>query len=270
MACEQARAELHRYLDGELESREIINLEAHLMDCKVCRAEYDQLCAVVHSLRGAGPLYEPSDLLESKVRDITGSHDRRLGRSRVVRTICAVAAIIAVAIGLSVWLRSRNTSMQFNEFAAESHARYVQGVLPLDVASEEPRHVNSWLAKRMAFHFQLPDYPGPKRYSLAGARLLQFQDSDATYVAYSMQGRPISLIAAPSTRVITAGGETYRSGGLVFHLSRHGGYRVMSWTDRDLSYALVSDVNADKAESCIVCHGSEDDRRKVEDLRRTQ
>ena len=47
------------------------------------------------------------------------------------------------------------------------------------------------------------------------------------------------------------------------------GLKVITWTGRGLTYALVSDLAEDGAQSRLVCHGTARERRKLEGLRRT-
>jgi len=44
------------------------------------------------------------------------------------------------------------------------------------------------------------------------------------------------------------------------------GLRVITWKDKGLAYAQVSDLDVKGAESCIICHGAEGGRRKFEGL----
>jgi anti-sigma factor RsiW len=119
----------------------------------------------------------------------------------------------------------------------------------------------------------LPNYPEApgqaKKYVLAGARLLQYDEDDVAYVAYRMRGRPISLLIASSARVSPGGGNVYRSGGLTFHSISRKGLQTITWEDRGLSYALVSDLRTVGAESCVVCHGGAGEDRKFAPLRPT-
>jgi hypothetical protein len=92
---------------------------------------------------------------------------------------------------------------------------------------------------------------------------LQFRNSDVAYLAYNMDQRPISLLVASAGRVKPAGDQTFRTGGIEFHFSSQRGLRLITWRDRGLSYALVSDLDVTGAESCVICHGSAADRGKI-------
>ena len=45
------------------------------------------------------------------------------------------------------------------------------------------------------------------------------------------------------------------------------GLKLIAWTDRGIHYSLVSELGARGAESCIICHGRDDDRRVIEEPR---
>lgn len=269
-SCEQARAWIHPYVDGEIAPADHLALEAHLLDCDACRAEYEDVRHVVDTLRGATPLYPVSASLPLKVKAILdgdGSVRRRLARRRVAIMVGAFAATILV-FALAPTLRTQ----RFTSFAATTHAQYAQGALPLGIASDEPDEVSAWLRTHLPFHLSLPNFPSqlgePKGYSLVGARLMQFDGQEVAYLAYTMDARPISLLVTSSANVVPSGGDAYTSGKLVFHFSSEKGLKLISWRDRGLSYALVSDLQVEGAQSCVVCHGSQSERQKFENLLR--
>jgi hypothetical protein len=86
----------------------------------------------------------------------------------------------------------------------------------------------------------------------------------AAYVAYRMDDEPISLLVTSAATVVPAGGSVVRSGALTFHVEPVAGLKVISWTDNGLTYALASDVAVEASRSCLVCHGSAEERGKVE------
>jgi mono/diheme cytochrome c family protein len=163
---------------------------------------------------------------------------------------------------------------RFTSFAADTHSRYAQGSISLAVSSDQPAIVSEWLQDHLPFHLELPNFPlqpgESKSYSLVGASLMRFDGQDVAYLAYTMQSRPISLLVSSSANVLPSRGEAYSSGKLVFHFSAEKGLKLITWKDRGLSYALVSDVQVEGAQSCVVCHGSERERQKFENLLRLE
>jgi hypothetical protein len=60
------------------------------------------------------------------------------------------------------------------------------------------------------------------------------------------------------------------SGGLTFHIESVAGLKVITWSDKGLTYALASDLSVSGEQSCMVCHGSPEQRRLIEGFSRPQ
>jgi anti-sigma factor RsiW len=268
MMCDENKSRIHLYLDGELQPAEALLLETHLVECPSCRAEYESLVSVVETVRAAQPLYQPSEECAHRAQQVVSAHRRRLA---LYRGAIAASILLIAALAWEAFSQRMARQDRFAAFAAEAHLRYERGALPLDIRTEEPKAVAEWLSRRLPFHLTLPNYPEQtghaKKYSLVGARLLQYREEDVAYLSYQMDRHPISLLMASSARILPSGGELFRSGGLTFHSTSRDGLQMITWVDKGLSYALVSDLGAVGAESCAICHGREDDRRKFERLR---
>ncbi|HEY3840721.1 MAG TPA: zf-HC2 domain-containing protein [Bryobacteraceae bacterium] len=267
MNCYLAHLQIHAYLDGELAPGDALSFEAHLMDCAECRKEFEALLATVETVRGAQGVYEATERSRQRAAQLIATSRR--GNWRVG----AIAAALAIGAFLTWFVHARPDRPDLlTEFAAESHLHYANGRLPLDIRSEEPKAVAAWLSARLPFRLNLPNYPEPpgstKKYVLEGARLLQSGSDDVAYLAYRMDRRPISLLMTTSARIVPRGGEIYYSGGLAFHSKLYKGLRVITWSDKGLHYALVSELATGGAQSCMVCHGSEEEHQKFAPLRR--
>jgi hypothetical protein len=118
---------------------------------------------------------------------------------------------------------------------------------------------------------KLPNYQESsgqeKLYTLEGARLVSFQNEYAAYVEYRMKQRPISLVITSDSVARPSGGEEIASKGLRFHYNAIDGLKVITWSDRGLTYALVSDLEERGQQSCIVCHAGTKDRDFIEPLK---
>jgi len=154
--------------------------------------------------------------------------------------------------------------------AADTHMRHMRGQLPLEMESGDPQQVSWWFANKVKFSVQLPNYQESsgqeKLYTLEGARLLCCQN-DYAYVAYRMKGRPITLIITSGSVAQPSGGEQISSRGLRFHYNAIDGLKVITWSDRGLTYALVSDLEDHEQNPCIVCHEGTKDQDFIEPLK---
>jgi len=275
-SCAAFRQYVAAYVDGELVGEDRAGFEAHLGTCPSCRRLLEEEQTAAALLRSASPLHEAPAALRRRVDRILPPR-RRERPLRPWLTVAAAAAALA-ATGLAaraLWgptppadPRPADVASAFAAMAADTHLRYARGQLPLEVQSDRPEQVSGWFSGRVPFHLALPDYPvGPgeqKFYRLEGGRLVSFRSDYAAYVAYRMDDQPISLLVTSASTVTPEGGSLVRSGTLTFHVESVAGLKVISWSDNGLTYALASDVAVEASRSCLVCHGSAAERRKVE------
>jgi len=266
--CGESKERIHLYVDNELTPPEALEFERHLVECAACRAEYQRVRAVADVIRGAHPVYDVPEEAAGRARALI----ERTEQAQQWRWLAVAASVtLVVALGaLGAWGFWHSRTPDFPAFAADIHLRYARSALPLDIVSADPDVLSEWLHTRLPFHVDLPDYPvlpgEEKPYRLVGARLLQFGGGDAGYLVYEMGGKPISLLIASTPEAASTGGETYRSGRLVFHFYQHKGLEIISWTDHDLHYCLVTEVATAGAGSCVICHGGAGERQMFENL----
>ena len=155
--------------------------------------------------------------------------------------------------------------------AVDTHQRHLRGQLPFEVASEVPEEISEWFAGKVPFSLKLPNYQESsgqeKHYDLEGARLVGYKNDYAAYVAYEMRKRPIGLVVTSGTVTQPSGGEEIVSKGITFHYDAIDGLKVITWSDRGLTYALVSDLEERGQQSCIVCHQGTKDQDFIERLK---
>lgn len=295
--CEKIQAQLALYLDEELREGERDEVEAHLQDCLACRAVCQREQRVLETIRTARPLYSASPALRARVAQVlsevpapyTASPTLRQRIHEVLQqasptaafdwrlpALAAVLLIFAVFAGLLVLaLRSNPTDFRkpsdFALMAVDTHLRRLRGQLPLEIASDSAERISAWFAGKVNFNLKLPNYQEAsgqeKLYRLEGARLVGFRKDYAALVAYQMQQRPITLVATSDAVAKPAGGEEIESKGLKFHYDTINGLKVLTWSDRGLTYALVSDLAERGQQSCLVCHAGTKDRDFIEGLK---
>lgn len=269
-SCDAARRLVAPYLDGELVGEDRAAFEAHVAGCEACRRALRDEEAVAHAVGRAVPRPRAPEALRSRVESLLAA--RRAPR-RWPAALAAGLALLAAAGAYRLWPRlfpaaEPAAASELVALAADTHLRFTRGQLPLEVGSERPDVVSRWFAGRVPFNLSLPDYPvGPgeqKLYRLLGGRLVAFRGDYAAYVAYRMEERPISLLVTSSSQARPAGGDTVSFGNLVFHQESVQGLKIISWTDKGLTYALASDLGVRGERSCMVCHGSSEERRRLE------
>ncbi len=296
-ACNDIRARLELYLDGELEGGERATFEAHFWSCEECNAVVKAERAFVEAVRSASPLYLASDSLRSRVARMISDAPpvivapvslRQRIRANLAqvstkhhaprfRWAVVIAAVVILILPVVVWLLVRADKTQsggpspFALMAADTHLRHTRGELPLEIATTGPEQISEWFANKVRFSVKLPNYQEAsgqeKLYRLEGARLVGYKDDYAAYVAYQMRTRPISLVITSTAMAQPSGGEEIKAKGLTFHYDAIQGLKVITWSDRGLTYALVSDLDERGQESCVVCHQGAKDQDFIAPLK---
>ena len=233
----------------------------------------------INSVRESGPLHVASPELREKVEAILNEGQvlpvAAVKKPRHVlrfKWVGAVAAgLLVLLLPVLVWRVVVRQPSSFALMAAETHLRHTRGQLPLEMESASPQNISQWFSNKVNFSVKLPNYQESsgqeKLYTLEGARLVSFENDYAAYVAYRMKERPISLVITSESAARPSGGEEIASRGLRFHYNAIDGLKVITWSDRGLTYALVSDLEERGQQSCIVCHEGTKDRDFIEPLK---
>jgi anti-sigma factor RsiW len=176
--------------------------------------------------------------------------------------IPAVALIVIVGV-----LITRSTPLSGSKYAEEAviaHRQHAQGNLPLEVRLDSQQALNEWLKAKAPFPLALPaspPLPGEERpYRLQGARLVRVAGKAAAYIAYQMQTGPASLMVTTDSVAHASGGVQVDYQKVSFHYRTVEGYKVVTWSMRGKTYALVSQEGNSTQQSCMVCHSAMRDR----------
>jgi anti-sigma factor RsiW len=297
--CEEILDRMTLYLDDELEAHECGDIKDHLAGCNSCRASFNSERRLLETVRGCRPLHVASPELRARLEKLVNDRPmarlappelrERIGRTvghfssrsprlRFARPAIAMAAVLAVAMLVGLWLLNRSTRSpifrgpsQFAMMAADTHQRHIRGQLPLELVTDVPEQISDWFAGKVPFTVKLPNYQESsgqeKTYRLEGARLVGYKNDYAAYVAYQMRTRPISLVVTSDRVAQPTDGEEIVAKGITFHYNSIDGLKVLTWSDRGLTYALVSDLEERGQQSCVVCHQGVKDQDFIESLK---
>ena len=276
--CDDIRERLALYLDNELQGDERAAVEAHTQSCQSCASFVEKERAFLNAIRSSGPLHVAPPSLQTKVGAIVNGPKTAASASWRQWILPVAAGLLVLLLPVVVWRVVRQPTRPENGapsafalMAAESHLRHTRGHLPLEVESSNPQHISEWFTNKVGFNVKLPSYQESSGqeilHTLEGARLVGFQNDYAAYVSYHMKDRLISLVITSELLARPSGGEEIASRGLRFHYNAIDGLKVITWSDRGLTYALVSDLEERGQQSCIVCHQGTKDQDFIEPLK---
>jgi anti-sigma factor RsiW len=273
--CEDICRRLNLYLDNELQGDERAAIEAHLRECASCAAIFERELTFINAIRESGPLHSASPELGARVQATLEGSQAVAAKSRLRWGLAIAAALLVLILPLVIWRGMSRTDRRgpssFALMAADTHLRRTRGQLPLEVETAMPQNISEWFANKVNFSVKLPNYQESsgqeKLYTLEGARLVGYKEDYAAYVAYRMKARPISLVITSDSVAKPSGGEEIVARGLTFHYNAIHGLKVITWSDRGLTYALVSDLEERGQQSCIVCHQGTKDQDLITPLK---
>jgi anti-sigma factor RsiW len=284
-SCDEYSVKSLRYLDHDLKGLELEDFRTHLEACASCRARLEAEQALSHLLHQSRPLYSVPEALRARVSAAVIQHSasaraadrlhqrvwqllrrRCLGSGRRLSSLrVLVPAVLMVALclilGPSVVRQVR--AANYVETAVAAHRTYLKGTLAAGIRSGSPELVTAWFAGKVPFHFRLPNAESTPEskpaYRLTGAGLVSYKGNPAALVTYQTRNEKISLLIASNEAAAIAGGDEVHSGSLTFHYHTNSNFKVITWSNHGLSYALVSSVSGSAPSSCLVCHQSMSD-----------
>jgi anti-sigma factor (TIGR02949 family) len=276
---DEYRVKIVRYLDDDLQGDELDDFRNHLEACADCRADLEAEQALSLLLRRSRPLYPAPAALRARVSAAVMQHsESKLARAgfyqgalqmlerelvQPARRLLSMRVLALVVFLLAFLFAFPNVVRQvraasYVETAVATHRSYLNGNRPLGLRSSSSELVTAWFAGKVPFHFRLPNAQSAPNatpsYRLTGASLVSYRGNPAALVTYEKEKEKISLLVASSDSAPVAGGDEVRFGDLTFHYRTDDGFKVITWSNHGLSYALVSNVSGSAQESCLVCH----------------
>jgi anti-sigma factor RsiW len=237
MTCREAGPLLHARLDNELDMASAASIDLHLSDCRVCAAQYAALDNLHEEIMAANLAYTPDIALERKLSARFLENKKSLPQfwswNWLNASIMAAAAVAVIAAIVSMPML--RTSRETDAIAAEildNHLRALQAVHQVDVPSSDQHTVKPWFQGRTDFSPPVPDLT-KEDFILIGGRLEVIHQQPAAAIVYRRRQHVIDLYVSPS------GGADSKT-----ELRELGGYHLLRWTQNNLNYWAVSDVES--------------------------
>ena len=221
---------LHAYVDGELDPVNAIAIEQQIAADPALGAEAARVQALRKALQERLPPTELPAGLEARVRQAIGTTQTRSAPSW--RAMAASIMLAMIVSSAATWFFTRPATDDQLEAVVGSHLRALMAPQPIDVASSDGHVVKPW------FNGRIPQAPRVVDLTTAGFRLVGGRvdvvaRAGVPTLVYQIRQHLISLTAVPDASY----GSTSPTATVV------RGYNVIRWTDDNMTYSAISDVN---------------------------
>ncbi len=250
-ALDPRRLKLHAALDGELDAANALALERELAADPALAAEYHALRAMRAAVRRHAPREAAPKALVDSVLALAGAAEParpanivplapRARRSRLPEWLpqwapmAASFAVLGFAAGVGLMaLRQPDGSQALANALVSDFSRAAIAGSPFDVASSDRHTVKPWLATRTTVSADIVDLAA-KGFPLAGGRISVVDRVPAPTLVYRHNEHIVAVTELPldARGAKGEGSETI------------DGYHVARWTDANLAYVAVSDMDA--------------------------
>jgi anti-sigma factor RsiW len=273
--CVDRSSQIQLYLDDELTGSDMEELLAHLKYCASCRNAMEEAEAFARRVAQARPFAVAPAALRERIENLAATQavlnaemplhvSKGLivsSRKKTIRYALAFAAMLFFVIGgllLVSRLRVESNANSFVTTAIDSHRALSDANLQLDVQSESPSVVSAWFSQRVSFPFRMPNAGiaanDLAKYKLLGGRLVTFGGERAAVLVFRLSKDLVTVLIVPDRHARAIGGNVMYSDGIKFHALDRDRMHVVTWENRNLTYALTSHITGSTARSCSACH----------------
>ena len=242
MECDAVAAQIHAYLDDQLEAALVASIQQHLRGCAVCTRLYERQRAMNSVVRQHAHYHTaPKHLARSIRANLRTLAEVEQPRRRTAwgwfASGAAFACVATLAVTLSVsQIGPRGDELEQNLVAA--HVRSLMVNHLTDVASSDQHTVKPWFNGKLDMSPPVVDLAA-EGYPLIGGRLDYLDRHAVVALVYRRAKHPINLFIWPS-----ASAEGAPQSGVL----THNGYNLVHWTEAGMTFWAVSDVNLPELE----------------------
>jgi anti-sigma factor RsiW len=244
---------LNAALDGELDAMGSLEFEREMRDDPAIAAEYRRLAALRNAVRRHAPREAAPQALADRIAAMTASAPaapppqtaaaptarvvplrRRAWLDTRALAMAASFAVLGFAVGAGLTsLRTPAGSGDVAQHLVSDFARAEIAGQPFDVASSDRHTVKPWLADRTTVSASMIDLAS-EGFPLVGGRIAIVDRIPAPTLVYRHNEHLVALTELPLDSVQTRAASA---------IETINGYHVARWSDHDLAYVAVSDMD---------------------------
>jgi anti-sigma factor RsiW len=243
---------LNAALDGEFDAMGSLQFERELSEDPALAAEYRRLTALRDAVRRHAPREAAPQALADRIAALTASAPastpqaatsptatvvpfrRRAWLDSRALAMAASFAVLGFAVGAGLTsLRTPAGSSDVAQHLVSDFARAEIVGQPFDVASSDRHTVKPWLSNRTTVSGTIVDL-APEGFPLVGGRVSIVDKVPTPTLVYRHNEHVVALTELP----LDAKGARGKGG-----IETIDGYHVARWTDANLAYVAVSDMD---------------------------
>ncbi len=242
MTHEAWTGQLDAYLDGELDSNQMVGLDGHLRECSACSAEALRRLQWKRAIHSASQGYAPDAAFRARIQNSVSPAKPAWWQ---LRPVFSAAAALMLLIGGARILQLRSgephTPMvqevrpqgRIEGELADLHVATLASANPVDVVSSDRHNVKPWFAGKIPFTFNLPELQG-SAFELVGGRVSYLEQAPGAQLLFRVRKHKISVFifqrrALPEDFAIAERMDA-RS------------FRLESWREDGLQYFAIGDA----------------------------
>lgn len=233
---DQWTEKLDTYLDGELPSTEMRELDAHLRTCTVCAADLLNRVHLKRAVQAGGRKYTASPEFRQRIRSSITPPPRR-APMRAWLLVTAAVATVLVAAAVTISLQQRFLQRGVFSEVADLHVATLASANPVDVVSSDRHTVKPWFEGRIPFTFNLPELQNTE-FVLDGGRVAYLRQSPAAELIFRLRKHRISVFIVQERAVAHGFG---RDAGV----RPQATFQLETWGSGGLRYFVIGDAGAD-------------------------
>ena len=235
MNCEEARAQLDTYLDGELPAEKMRDLDAHVRSCPACAADVLAHVQLKRSVKAAaGERYAPSAAFRAKMQKQVAARPRRSWVFGWVPAAVFAVLLVAGAATLYVGRQNLRRAQVYSEIA-DLHVSTLGSANPVDVVSTDRHTVKPWFQGKIPFTFNLPELQNTE-FTLVGGRVTYLEQTPGAHLIFQIRKHQISVFMFPEN----AEDQVLGNPSGVEHKQT---FNTATWTQDGLRYVVLGDAS---------------------------
>jgi anti-sigma factor RsiW len=230
-------AQLETYLDGEVSTNEMRELDSHLRTCPSCAADVLSLVQTKRAVHSAGKRYSPSPEFRERIRKGIATKPRR-SPVRLWLGATAAFALLLIAGFVTISVRQQRLA-QLHTFSelADLHVATLASANPVDVISTDRHTVKPWFQGKIPFTFNLPELQNSE-FTLLGGRVTYLGQSPGAELIYQIRKHQISVFVFQDR---AAGGALSENVGS----QKAQSFNTETWSQDGLRYFVLGDASSD-------------------------